>query len=191
MSLKNVSLLSLVACLLAACAPLGPLETSGDAAALPPFKTFRISEEQFVFATELSPEQSAKISRELRSAAVSALQKRGYKEVAENADMLVSLGAISRPTLSDDSGSSGNSQWHPVDTSTDPGRQFGPPGSGSEPMPAGAGREGDLMLNLIDPKTQRVVWGASANGAATTPSEALRHARATYAHMVEKLPKAQ
>lgn len=189
MSLKNVSLCSLVACLLTACAPLGPLETSGDPAVLPPFKTFRIHEEQFVFASELSPEQSAKISRELRGAAVSALEKRGYKEVSDDADMLVSLAAISRPTLSDEQGSSG--PLHPVNSSSDPGRLFGPPGSGSEPMPSDVGREGDLILNLLDPKTQRVVWSASANGAATTPSEALRHARATYVHMVEKLPKAQ
>jgi hypothetical protein len=102
--------------------------------------------------------------------------------------MLVSLAAISRPTLNDDSGSVGNPALHPVDSSSDPGR-FGPPGT--EIAPSGVGREGDLMLNLLDPKTQRVVWGASANGAATTPSEALRHARATYAAMVEKLPKAK
>ena len=57
-------------------------------------------------------------------------------------------------------------------------------------MPAGTGREGDLILYLLDPKTQKVMWRASSNGAATTPSEALRSARATYAAMVAKLPRA-
>jgi hypothetical protein len=189
MSLPKVSVLTFVAGLLAACAPLGEVQTSGDPASLPPFKTFRIHEEQFVFATELSPEQTAKISKELRGAAVSALAKRGYKEVSGNADILVSLAAISRPTFGDEPGAGGAVPWHPVDSSSDPGRLFGPPGS--ESPTEGAGREGDLMLYLLDPRTQRVVWSASANGAATTPSEALRHARSTYAAMVDKLPKAQ
>jgi hypothetical protein len=187
MSFHKASMLMFVACLLAACAPLGTVETSGDATALKPFKTFRIHEEQFVFASELSPERSAKISKELRGAAVSALEQRGYQEVSGDADMLVSLAAISRPKLSDEPANGGATPWHPVDTSSDPGRLFGPPGS--DISPSGVGREGDLMLNLLDPKTQRVVWSASATGAATTPSEALRHARATYAAMVEKLPK--
>ena len=46
------------------------------------------------------------------------------------------------------------------------------------------------MLSLLDPKTQRAVWLASSNGAATTPAEAMRKARATYAAMGAKLPKA-
>lgn len=187
MSLRKVSIVTLVAGL-AACAPLGPLELSGDPAALPPFKTFRVHEEQFVFASELSPEQIAKISAELRSAAVSALEKRGYRESAGDADVLVSLAAISRPTLPEAGGSGGNSSLHPVDTSVlDPGQPGGPQ---FYDRPAGAGREGDLLLYLLDPKTQRVMWQASASGAATTPAEALRHARSTYAAMVAKLPPA-
>jgi hypothetical protein len=186
MSLQKVSTLTLVATL-AACSSIGPLELSGDPAALPPFKTFRVHEEQFVFASELSPEQTAKISSELRSAAVSALEKRGYKETGGDADVLVSLAAISRPTLPD-AGSGGTSSLHPVDTSVlDPGQSNGPQ---FYDQPSGAGREGDLMLYLLDPKTKRVLWRASATGAATTPSEALRHARATYAAMAAKLPAA-
>jgi hypothetical protein len=186
MSLQKVSTLTLVASL-AACSSIGPLELSGDPAALPPFKTFRVHEEQFVFASELSPEQTAKISSELRSAAVSALEKRGYKETGGDADVLVSLAAISRPTLPD-AGSGGTSSLHPVDTSVlDPGQPNGPQ---FDDQPSGAGREGDLMLYLLDPKTQRVLWRASATGAATTPAEALRHARATYAAMAAKLPPA-
>jgi len=187
MILRKISTLALVASL-AACSSIGPLEMSGDPAKLPPFRTFSVHEEQFVFANELSPEQTAKISAELRSAAVSALEKRGYQETKGDADVLVSLAAISRPTLPDTGGAGGNSSLHPVDTSVlDPGQSNGPQFYDQTP---GAGREGDLMLYLLDPKTKRVLWRASATGAATTPSEALRHARATYAEMAAKLPPA-
>jgi Domain of unknown function (DUF4136) len=178
----------LAACLLPGCATVGPIETSGDPASLPPFRTFHVYEEQFVFATEISAEQRERVSKELRAAAVSALNGRGYQEVAADADVLVTLGAISRPTLSTES-ESGDSRLHPVDTSVlDPGRPPGVPES--ERMPSGAGREGDLILYLLDPKTHRALWRASANGSATTPAEALRRARATYAAMVEQLPRA-
>jgi hypothetical protein len=187
MSLRNASTLGLLAAL-AACSSLGPLELSGDPAALPPFRTFRVHETQFVFASELSPERSAAISAELRSAAVSALQKRGYQEISGEPDVLVSLAAISRPTLPDPGDAGGNSSLHPVDTSVlEPGQHSGPQ---FYDQPAGSGREGDLILYLLDPKTQRVLWRASATGAATTPSEAMRHARATYAEMAAKLPLA-
>jgi hypothetical protein len=55
----------------------------------------------------------------------------------------------------------------------------------------GIGREGDLILYLLDPKTQRTVWRASSSGSATTPAEALRKVRATYRAMVQKLPPAK
>jgi hypothetical protein len=187
MELKLFPILGFVACLLAGCATVGPIETSGDPASLPPFRTFHVYEEQFVFATDISAEQRARVSSELREAAVSALTARGYQE-ATDADVLVTLGAISRPTL-DTQTESSNSRLHPVDTSVlDPGRPPGVPES--EMMPSGAGREGDLILYLLDPKTHRALWRASANGSATTPSEALRKARATYAAMVAQLPRA-
>jgi hypothetical protein len=188
MTFKQLSILVFVAWLLPGCATVGPIETSGDPASLPPFKTFHVYEEQFVFATEISAEQRAQVAKELRQAAVSALNGRGYKEVAADADVLVTLGALSRPTLSDESESS-SSRLHPVDTSVlDTSRPPGVPES--EMTPSGAGREGDLILYLLDPKTHRALWRASSNGSATTPAEALRRARATYAAMVEQLPRA-
>jgi hypothetical protein len=189
MKFEQVAILALAASLLAGCATVGPIETSGDASALPPFRTFHIYEEQFVFATDISADQRERVSRELRAAAVNALNARGYEE-ATDADVFVTLGAISRPVLDTESESSGNSRLHPVDTSVlDPSR---PPGGvpESQMMPSGAGREGDLILYILDPKTHRALWRASANGSATTPNEALRRARATYSAMVEKLPRA-
>jgi Domain of unknown function (DUF4136) len=187
MTLKPFPTLVFVACLLPGCATVGPIETSGDPASLPAFRTFHVYEEQFVFATEISAEQRAHVSRELRQAAVSALNERGYREAAD-ADVFVTLGAISRPVL--DTGSeSSSSRLHPVDTSVlDTGRPPGVPES--ERMPSGAGREGDLILYLLDPKTHRALWRASSSGSATTPAEALRKARATYKAMVEQLPRA-
>lgn len=185
MTLKRLTVLVLVSFLLHGCATVGPIEVSGDPASLPPFRTFRVHEEQFVFATEISAEQRAHISKELRQAAVSALNQRGYLE-ASGADVLVTLGAISRPTLNIES-QSGGGRIQPVNTSVlDPGQAPGVPESNR--MPSGEGREGDLILYLLDPKTERALWRASSSGSATTPSEALRRARATYAAMVAKLP---
>ena len=96
MSLQRVSAITLVACLLAACTTIGPIEVSGDPAAIPAFKTFRVLEVQFAFATDLTSDQVAKISGELRAAASSALEERGYRQ-ATNADVLVALAAMSRP----------------------------------------------------------------------------------------------
>ena len=188
MTLTKLSALALVSCLLSSCATVGPIEMSGDPAALPPFRTFRVHEEQFAFATDISAEQRAKISAELRQAAVRALNGRGYQEVSGDADVLVTLGAISRPVLSTESEQQSEGHLQPVDTSVfDTGRSDLPQ---SEVMPAGVGREGDLILYLLDPATQRALWRASASGSATTPSEALRRARGTYAEMVAKLPRA-
>jgi Domain of unknown function (DUF4136) len=188
MTLAKLSALALVSCLLPGCASIGPIEMSGDPAALPAFKTFRVHEEQFAFATEISAEQRAKVSSELRQAAVRALNERGYQEVSGDADVLVTLGAISRPVLNTESEAQGG-RLQPVDTSVfDTGRSDLP--QQPEVLPAGVSREGDLILYLLDPATQRALWRASASGSATTPSEALRKARATYAEMVAKLPKA-
>jgi Domain of unknown function (DUF4136) len=185
MMLGKLSALALVAALLAGCASVDQIETS-DPAALPAFGTFHIEEEQFTFATDISPEQRERVSKQLRAAAVSALSGRGYQEAAE-ADVLVILGAISRPTLSTEAESS--SGLHHVDTSVlDPGRP--PPMPSAEMPPPVSGREGDLLLELLDPKTRRSLWHARSTGAATTPSEALRKARTTYAAMVARLPRA-
>jgi hypothetical protein len=164
---------------------MAPIEMSGDPAALPPFKSFRIDQEQFVFATEISDAQRAEVSRKLRAAATSALEKRGYHE-ATNADVLVALAAMSRPTLPEESASSRG--LHPVDTSVlDAGRPVSPT---AEIPPSGVGREGDLMMSLRDAKTGKSLWQATSNGAASTPAEALRKARSAYAAMAAKLPKA-
>ena len=55
MTLARSTTVILLACLLAACASTDPIEMSGDPSTLPPFKRFRIDEQQFVFATEISP----------------------------------------------------------------------------------------------------------------------------------------
>lgn len=184
MTFASSFVIALLVCLLAACST-GPIEMSGDPATIPPFKSFRIDEAQFVFATEVSPEQRDQVSKQLREAAASALKKRGYQEAAD-ADVLVGLAAMSRPTLSDESGSAGG--LHHVDTTVlDAGRPSSPT---SEIPPSGVGREGDLMMSLRDAKTGKSLWAASSNGAASTPAEALRKARSSYAAMAAKLPKA-
>jgi hypothetical protein len=184
MTLARSTTVALWACLLTACGT-APIEMSGDPAMLPPFKSFRIDQEQFVFATEISDAQRAEVSRKLRAAATSALEKRGYHE-ATNADVLVALAAMSRPTLPEESASSGG--LHPVDTSVlDAGRPVSPT---AEIPPSGVGREGDLMMSLRDAKTGKSLWQATSNGAASTPAEALRRARSAYAAMAAKLPKA-
>ena len=188
MSLLRVLAIAFVACLLAACATIGAIEVSGDPAAIPPFRTFRVLEVQFVFATDITADQVAKISSELRAAAVSALEERGYSQAAD-ADVLVSSGSAQQADDGRASRVRQRSPLHHVDTSVlDSGQPVTTPQS--EFQPGDAGREGDLMLSLLDPKTQRAVWQATSNGAATTPAEALRKARATYAAMAAKLPKA-
>jgi hypothetical protein len=170
----------------AGCASVDPIETSGNPAALPPFSTFRVYQEQFTFAVDLEPAKREHIAGQLREAAVAALKERGYRE-ATDADVLVMLGAISRPTLPDENESRGGGLT-PVDTSVlDPSRPNMPV---PEMPPSGAGREGDLILELLDAKTRKSIWHASSTGSATTPGEALRKARATYAAMVARLPKA-
>lgn len=186
MILARSSAAALLICLLPACGT-DPIEMSGDPAAIPPFKSFRIADEQLVFASEVSDEQRDKVSRQLRGAAASALEKRGYRE-ATDADVLVDLAAMSRPTLSDES-SRGGGSFNNVDPAVlDASRPVSTPAS--EVPPAGVGREGDLMMSLRDAKTGKALWSASSYGAASSPSEALRKARSAYAAMAAKLPKA-
>jgi uncharacterized protein DUF4136 len=185
MTLARSTTVVLWMCLLTACGS-APIDMSSDPATLPPFKTFRIDQQEFVFATEISDEQRAEVTRKLHAAAKSALEKRGYHE-ATNADVLVTLAAVSRPTLPEaSSGSSGG--LHHVDTSVlDTGRPVSP---ATEVPPSGVGREGDLMMSLRDAKTGKSLWQATSNGAASTPAEALRKARSAYSAMAAKLPKA-
>ena len=179
------SAVALLACMLTACTA-APLEMSGDPATIPPFKTFRIDAAEFVFATDVTPEQRDQVSKQMREAAASALKSRGYRE-ATDADVLVGLSGATRPVLSDESGSAGG--LHHIDpTVLDTNR---PVGSNSyEIAPSGVGREGDLLMTLRDAKTGKTLWAAAVNGAASTPSQGVRKARAAYAAMAEKLPKA-
>ena len=174
--------------LLQACA-VDPIETSGDVATLPAFHTFSVGEEQYSFATTPSAAQRARIGKELREAAVSALESRGYRE-ATPGDVQITLGAASRTTLSDTSDPEARAHITQVDTSVlSPGADSRPPGD-RDPLPEGVGREGDLILYIVDPATKRVIWRASASGSATTAAEALSKAKATYRAMVAKLPVA-
>jgi Domain of unknown function (DUF4136) len=187
MTLQRLQILTLITCVLLGCAT-DPIEVSGEPTLLRPFSTFRVHEEQFAFATAISEEERAQVGSELRKAAVTAFTEHGYKE-ASDPDVLVSLGAISRLTLDEDAGSSGEGHIRFVDPSVlEPGRPTSAPGA--EPTPSGVGREGDLFLYLVDPKTKRVIWRANTSGSATTPSEAVRKARRTYSAMVAKLPAA-
>ena len=171
--------------MLAACGT-PPIEVSGDPATIPPFKTFRIDAAEFVFATDVTPEQRDEVAKQMRDAAASALKSRGYRE-ATDADVLVSLSGAARPALSDESGSA--SGLHHVDTTVlDPNRPIG--STSYEIAPSGVGREGDLLMTLRDAKSGKTLWAAASNGAASTPAQGVRKARSAYAAMADKLPKA-
>ena len=178
--------------LLSACAT-DPIEYAGNPAAIPAFRTFKVQEERYIFPEHISDEQRQRVSNELREAAVKALEGRGYKEVSGNspADVLVVLGAISRTTLTPATEAELSKHITPVDTSVfDASAGPAPDRGAMNEQPAGVGREGDLILYLLDPATQRSLWRASASGSATSPNEALRKARATYRSMVKSLPEA-
>lgn len=180
--------------LLGACAS-DPIEMAGDPAALPAFHTFKIQEERYIFPERISDEQRTKVSTELRAAAVNALQSRGYREVTgpqAKADVLVVLGAISRTTMTAATEEDLSRHIRPVDTSVfDASGSDAPATNAVSDRPPGVGREGDLILYLLDPATQRSLWRASSSGSASSPGEALRKARATYRAMVRKLPQAR
>jgi len=180
------------ALLLSACAT-DPIEFAGDATALPAFRTFKVQEERYIFPEQITDQQRRHVSAELRQAAVSALQSRGYKEAAADVapDVLVVLGAVSRTTLTPATEAELNKHIRPVDTSVfDASAGNATSGNVGSDRPAGVGREGDLILYLLDPVTQRSLWRASASGSATSANEALRKARATYRSMVKRLPEA-
>jgi len=179
------------ALLLSACAT-DPIEVAGDARALPAFRTFKVQEERYAFPEQITDEQRQHVSSELRRAAVGALESRGYQQVTADAapDVLVVLGAVSRTTLTPATEAELNKHIRPVDTSVFDASAGNAPGGVANDRPAGVGREGDLILYLLDPATQRSLWRASASGSATSANEALRKARATYRSMAKKLPEA-
>jgi hypothetical protein len=184
-TLMKLRVLICLSCALVGCGGVDPIEMSGDPALVPAFTTYRIHEEQLAFATEVSEADRTKVATTLRDAVTQALNSRGYKE-SDQPDVLVSLGAASRATFA---AAEREGPIRNVDPSVlEPGRL--PSAPSSEITPSGVGREGDLFLYLLDPKTKRVVWRASTSGSATTASEAMRRARSTYGAMIAKLPKA-
>lgn len=187
---KNLS--SLFAILLLTACASDPIETAGDPASMPAFRTFKVQEERLAFPEQIPDGQREQITRELRSAAVGALQARGYREVSgsESPDVLVILGAASRTTMSAAVEQDLSKHINPVDTSVFDAGSRDTPNTAGEERPPGIGREGDLILYIIDPATQRSLWRASSSGAASTPGEALRKARSAYRGMVRKLPAA-
>jgi Domain of unknown function (DUF4136) len=180
-----------IALLLTGCAS-DPIEYSGNATAIPVFRSFKV-EERYVFPDQLTAEQRTHVGAELRNAAVGALQSRGYREASanESADVVVVLGAISRTAMATTAEEDQNRHVNQVDTSVFVG-------SNSNELPEAVGgsaaigfsREGDLILYVLDPATQRSLWRASASGAASSSGEALRKARSTYRAMVRNLPAA-
>lgn len=192
--MTNHSLRSLVLLLslsFTGCA-IDPIETAGDPAALPAFRTFSIQDERYSFPEQITEEQRARVSSELRQAAVGALQNRGYREVSTNEkpDVLVVLGAISRTTLPTGMDEDRSKHVNQVDTSIFDANPGDTPTAVGGDGPTGFAREGDLILYLLDPATQRSLWRASSSGSATSSGEALRKARSTYRAMVKKLPQA-
>ncbi|HKE96261.1 MAG TPA: DUF4136 domain-containing protein [Povalibacter sp.] len=177
--------------LLAGCAT-DPIETAGDSAALPAFRTFKVQEERYSFPEQLTAEQRTRVGAELRKAAVGALTERGYREASanESPDVLIVLGAVSRTTLPTGTEEDLSKHINQVDTSVfDASSGQTPTAVGAE-RPTGFSREGDLVLYLLDPATQHSLWRASASGSASSSGEALRKARSTYKAMVRKLPQA-
>ncbi|HEU4487068.1 MAG TPA: DUF4136 domain-containing protein [Povalibacter sp.] len=189
MKLKSLYVIGALLALLTGCAT-DPIEYSGDAAALPPFRTFSIHEERYVFPEQLSDSRRQEVSDQLRRAAVSALQERGYREVGpgEKADVLVVLGAVSRTTTPTGEDNSSHKYVNKVDTSVFDAMP-GPSDAVGGGDITGFAREGDLVLYLLDPATQRSLWRASASGIASSSGEALRKARSAYRAMVRELPK--
>jgi hypothetical protein len=172
---------------LAACAS-DPIETSGDARSLPAFSTFQVHDEQYVFAEPLTEDKRARISTELRLAAVEALKARGYRESTPG-DVLVVLGAVTHATAPEVEKQLQRG-INAVDTSAlDTSRPDLPMPRREDSAPV-VGSEGDLILYLLDAKNQRTLWRASSSGTASSPAEAMGKARATFRAMAERLPPA-
>ena len=190
MTNKTAWALALCSLVLAGCAS-DPIEMAGDPSSLPAFKTFKVQEERLAFPTDLPESDRARISSSLRSAAVGALTGRGYREVSgsESPDVLVVIGAAARTTMSASVEQDMSKHINPVNTTVFDGSTTNTPTAALE-TPPGIGREGDLILYLLDPATQRSLWRASSSGAASTPGEALRKAKSVYREMVRKLPQA-
>ncbi len=187
---KRIPCLAIAALLLTGCAT-DPIETAGDLAAIPAFRTFKVQEERLAFPEQIPEDQRDHIASELRAAAVGALQGRGYREVtgSEPADVLIVLGAAGRTTMSSAVEEDLSRHINPVDTSVFDASSGATPNEAAGDRPPGVGREGDLILYILDPATQRSLWRASSSGAASTPGEAQRKARSVYRSMVGKLPQ--
>jgi hypothetical protein len=187
---KTLSGIAALFLVLAGCAT-DRIEYSGDAAALPTFHTFRIHEERYAFPEQISDSRRKEVGDQLRQAAVGALQERGYREVGpgETADVLVVLGAVSRTTTPTGQDNSSHKHVNKVDTSVFDAGGPGMPNAVDGGDITGFAREGDLILYLLDPTTQRSLWRASASGVASSSGEALRKARGVYRAMVRELPK--
>ena len=189
--MKTAAPLLVAVSLLVGCAT-DPIQYAGNVSSLPAFHTFKVQEERYVFPEQIPADQKDRVSRELRQAAVSALQGRGYREVGPNdaADVLVVLGAISRPTVQTGVEEDQSRRLNQVDTSVFDGSTTEPPPAIGGGEPTGYSREGDLILYLLDPATQRSLWRANATGSASSSGEALRKAKSTYRAMVRQLPQA-
>ncbi len=175
---------------LGACAT-DPIEYAGTPASLPPFRTFKVAEERYVFPEQISPNQRDRVGPELREAAASALRERGYREVGkdETADVLVVLGAIGRTTAPTAVNEDQSRHLNQVDTNVFDGSTAEPPPAVGGEGPVGFSREGDLILYLLDPNTRRSLWRANSSGSASSAGEALRKARSVYRAMVRQLPR--
>jgi Domain of unknown function (DUF4136) len=189
--MKTAAPLLVAGLLLAGCAT-DPIQYAGNVSSLPAFHTFKVQEERYVFPEQVPADQKDRVSRELRQAAVSALQSRGYREVGPNdaADVLVVLGAISRTTTETGVEEDQSRHLNQVNTSVFDGNTSEPPAAIDGGEPTGFSREGDLILYLLDPATQRSLWRANASGSASSSGEALRKAKSTYRAMVRQLPQA-
>jgi len=187
---RNVFSVVALALVLGGCAT-DPIQYAGNTNSLPTFRTFRVQEERYVFPEQLSTEQKDRVGNELRKAAVSALESRGYREVASNdpADVFVVLGAISRTDVHTGIDEDDNPHVNQVNTSVFENSSTQPPAAVGGDGPTGFSREGDLILYLLDPATKRSLWRASASGSASSSGEALRKARSTYRAMVRQLPQ--
>jgi hypothetical protein len=185
-ALVGASLVLLTACV------TDPIEYAGNAKSLPAFRTFKVQEERYIFPEQLPADQRERVGSELRQAAVSALEDRGYRQVPanENADVLVVLGAISRTTVPTAVNEDQSRHVNQVDTSVFDASATEPPAAVGGDGPTGFSREGDLILYLLDPATKRSLWRANASGSASSSGEALRKARSAYRSMVRQLPRA-
>lgn len=182
--LRVPALLSLAA--IAACVSIPPIDVAPPGVAPPEFETFTLVEPQLLLDRQIDEATKARLADELADAAREGLLAQGHREVQADPDVLVVVSAVSRINLPPSAERQRNVQvFNP--SVLDPNRTF-ENASITPPDPHGAGRDGDLILSVLDPATKATLWQAVAMGAASSPREALRNARATFKAMAEKLP---